>query len=127
MKNITTVTIDASWAKDFEQAVMRAAEKAIDATLSEVRSAQVMPYDTGDMQNVDTYTDTRKTRDGVLMRIITDSPQARRLYFHPKYNFQTVNNPNAGAEWFKPWTDKGQNKDFTRGVFEKYLNEELKK
>lgn len=126
MKNITTVTIDAAWAKAFEQAAMRAAGKAIDATLTEVRDAQVMPYDTGDMQNNSTYTEVRKVRDGILTRIITDSPQARRLYYHPEYNFQTVNNPNAGAKWFDPWSDGGSHAGFTRAAFEKIMEEELK-
>lgn len=127
MKNITTVTINAAWVKEFEDAAMRAAEKTIDATLTEVRAAQVMPFDTGDMQDADTYTDVRRVKDGVLSRIITDSDQARRLYYHPEYDFQTVHNPNAGAGWFAPWAEGGEHEAFVEDQFHKRMEKELKK
>lgn len=128
MKTRTDVQINDGAVHAIEQAMIRAAEKAIDATLTDVKAAQVMPFDTGDMQNNSTYTAfAEKKRSEITTRVITDAPQARRLYYHPEYNFQTVNNPNAGAEWFEPWGDGGERSDFFANTFRKHLSEELKK
>lgn len=128
MKMRTDVQINDGAVHAIEQAMMRAAEKAIDATLTDVTAAQVMPFDTGDMQDNRTYTAfVEKKRSEITTRVITDAPQARRLYYHPEYNFQTVNNPNAGAKWFEPWGNGGERSDFFANAFRKYLNEELKK
>lgn len=72
--------------------------------LNDVRDEQTMPFDTGNMQNDQTYMDDSKSSQGQVS-IVTDAPQARRLYFHPKYNFQQGKNPNAGAGWFDPYID----------------------
>ena len=72
--------------------------------LNDLRNSQTMPFDTGNMQNNQTYLDDEKSSQGQVS-VITDAPQARRLYFHPEYNFQTGKNPNAGAGWFDPYID----------------------
>lgn len=72
--------------------------------LNDLRNEQTMPFDTGNMQNDQTYMDDTKSSQGQVS-IITDAPQARRLYFHPEYNFQQGKNPNAGAGWFDPYID----------------------
>ena len=87
MKMRTDVQINDGAVHAIEQAMMRAAEKAIDATLTDVTAAQVMPFDTGDMQDNRTYTAfVEKKRSEITTRVITDAPQARRLYYHPEYN-----------------------------------------
>lgn len=98
------------------KAVAPAAEKTIDALKTDVVAAQVMPFDTGDMQNNQTFTVTEDNGDSVDARLVTGSPQARRLYFHPEYNFQTVNNPNAGGLWLEPWIN-GERKGFLEETF----------
>ena len=105
-----------------EAAMERAAEKTMEALRGEVISAQVMPYDTGDMQNNATFVDT-VTGEKITARLVTGSPQARRLYYHPEYNFQTVNNPNAQGESLQPWSD-GARKDFVPETYKKLLKEE---
>ena len=97
-------------------AVKTAAETSIEALKTDVIAAQVMPFDTGDMQNNQTFTTTEDGGDSISARLVTGSPQARRLYYHPEYNFQTVNNPNAGGEWLEPWIDGGR-KDFLENTF----------
>lgn len=97
-------------------AVKTAAEISIEALKTDVIAAQVMPFDTGDMQNNQTFTTTEGDDDYVTARLVTGSPQARRLYYHPEYNFQKVNNPNAGGEWLEPWID-GERKDFLENTF----------
>ena len=97
--------------KRLNNAAVRAMEQTVDALQTEIRTAQVMPYDNGDMQNNDTFTETSVHDHDIESRLITGSVQARRLYNHPEYNFQTVNNPNAGGKWLEPWIH-GEKKDF---------------
>ena len=72
--------------------------------LNDLRNSQTMPFDTGNMQNDQTFMDDTKSSSGQVS-VVTDAPQARRLYYHPEYNFQTGKNPNAGAGWFDPYID----------------------
>ena len=76
--------------------------------LNDVRNEQTMPFDTGNLQNEQTYVDDSKAAQGTVS-VISDTPYARKLYFHPELNFQRGKNPNAGAGWFDPYIhgDKG--------------------
>lgn len=89
-----------------------------DATLTDILQAQVIPFDQGTMQNDQTFVDSSDLDKGSVY-IVTSAPQATRLYFHPEYNFQTVNNPNAGAGWFEDWI-KG---DFTKKLFAQFYRQ----
>ena len=90
------------------QTLSKAPRQALEMTghqvLNDLRNAQTMPFDTGNMQNDQTFVDDSKSEQGQFS-IVTDVPQARRLYFHPEYNFQKGKNPNAGAGWFEPYID----------------------
>ena len=87
-----------------------------DATLTELRDRQVMPFDTGNLQNDSTFVDdTQKT----TVSIVTTAPQARRLYFHPEYNFKRGNNPNAGGKWFESFL----NDDFIANAYAQLLKQ----
>lgn len=87
--------------------------------LNDLRNEQSMPFDTGEMQNVQTYMDDSKSDKGQV-NIVTDAPQARRLYFHPEYNFQQGKNPNAGAGWFDPYID-GNKSSKVRQWFKQFM------
>lgn len=102
--------------KKLNAVAIKTMEKTIDALQTEVETAQVMPFDTGNMQNNDTFTETFVRDHEIESRLVTGSVQARRLYYHPEYNFQTVNNPNAGGKWLDPWIN-GEKKDFAQETF----------
>ena len=81
-----------------------------DATLTELRDRQSMPFDTGNLQNDSTFvSDSRITR----VSIVSSTPYARRLYFHPEYNFRRNNNGSAGGKWF----DSFLNDDFILNAY----------
>ena len=92
-------------------ALEEAALEALDATgeqlLTDVTNAQIMPFDVGTMLNDATYLDHSHRANGQVT-LLVDEPYARRLYYHPEYNFQTVNNPNAKGLWFEDWADGGK-------------------
>lgn len=76
----------------------KALEQTADATLTELRDRQVMPFDTGNLQNDSTFVDdSRKDK----VSIVSSTPYARRLYFHPEYNYRRGNNASAGGKWFE--------------------------
>ena len=112
--------------KRLNNAAVRAMEQTVDALQTEIRTAQVMPYDNGDMQNNDTFTETSVHDHDIESRLITGSVQARRLYNHPEYNFQTVNNPNAGGKWLEPWIN-GEKKDFAQMTFNALYKKEVER
>lgn len=118
------IKLDQKSISKLQDACIRAGSKTMEALKSEVVSAAVMPFDLGDMQNNQTFTDyKRESKDVARLSLVTGSPQARRLYYHPEYNFQTVNNANAGGMWLSPWIS-GDKKDFVRNVFESEIKKE---
>lgn len=88
---------------------LKALLQTADATLTDILQAQVIPFDQGTMQNDQTFVDDSDVKNGSVY-IVTSAPQATRLYYHPEYNFQTVNNPNAQAGWFDDWIEGGKSK-----------------
>ena len=99
-----------------DNAQFEALAMTADATLTELRDRQVMPFDTGNLQNDSTFVDdTQKT----TVSIVTTAPQARRLYFHPEYNFKRGNNPNAGGKWFESFL----NDDFIANAYARLLKQ----
>ena len=94
----------------------QAFEQTADATLTELRDRQVMPFDTGNLQNDSTFIDTSQSDK---VSIVSATPYARRLYFHPEYNFKRGNNANAGGKWF----DSFLNDDFIASAYAKLLKQ----
>lgn len=93
--------------------IERAKKKALKMTMEELRNdvvqSQVMPFDTGTMQNESTY--VTGSKDGTTAKLITRAPYAARLYYHPEYNFQKTNNPNAKGQWLEDYIS-GSKKNF---------------
>lgn len=120
------IELDYAAIEKLEKAVLRAAEGTVDELRSDVVKEQVMPYDIGDMQNNSTFAETFRSDGKIVSLLTTDAPQARRLYYHPEYNFQTVNNLNAGGLWLEPWQPGGRRETFARDKFAELYKEEAK-
>ena len=86
-----------------------------DALLTDLRDSQTMPFDTGNLQNDSTHLDDSQKEQG-RVSIVSSTPYARRLYYHPEYNFRKNNNPSAGGKWFEPYIS-GSKADFARNTF----------
>lgn len=106
-----------------------------DALHSDVVQSQTMPFDTGALQNrgggVNAHGDKVEgtnldidTRSKVV-RVVSEAPYARRLYFHPEYNFSKDGNPNAGGLWFDPYVN-GSKKNFVPTTFAKLMKGKMK-
>ena len=101
-----------------ENAQPIALEQAGEAVRGDLVLGQTMPFDAGTLQNENTF--LAPVIDGKT-RLITTGPQARRLYFHPEYNFQRGKNPNAGGRWLDPYLPGGEKQEVFRNAYAKRL------
>ena len=99
-----------------DNAQFEALAQTADATLTELRDRQVMPFDTGNLQDDSTFVDDSQ-RDKVS--IVSSTPYARRLYFHPEYNYRRGNNASAGGKWFESFL----NDDFIVSAYARLLKQ----
>ena len=136
--------------KKIENAVQTALELTAEALKTEVVMAQVMPFDLGTMQNDSTTVKVDSRKRG-RVSIVTSTPYARRLYYHPEYNFRQTNreekvrvysdelirngtrhryrtkkiihkaNKNAKGKWFDDWLPGGEHEDFCAKTFAELL------
>ena len=105
-------------------AQLKALAKTGEAVLTDLVQSGTMPFDTGEMQNNRTFVDTSNIGKGEVS-IRTNSPQARRLYYHPEYNFQTGKNANAGGRWFDPYLADGKKGKFIQETFAERMRREI--
>lgn len=110
-----------------QRAMQDAALEAVGLLRTEVTTAQVMPFDTGTMQNARTAVVQDVLPDAVHTALVTDTPYARRLYHHPEYHFQTSKNPNARGEWLHDWLPGGAQEHWLQTAYESALKRRLPK
>lgn len=102
----SSVKINRGVFRKLQRSQIQALEKTAEYVHTEIQQAQVMPRDTGALQNENTYVDYSASSAGTCS-IVSSTPYARRLYFHPEYHFSKDENANAGGKWFEPWCDGG--------------------
>lgn len=105
-----------------------------DALLTQVKNTQVMPFDSGNLQNESTFADYTNLANGKT-KIVSSTPYARRLYFHPEYNFHRTPwvdkdgkkhgaNKKAGGKWLAPWLEGGTKQNFCQKAFARFYKRE---
>ena len=118
MKATSTVKMNFPRIKQLTQAAVTALEMTAEALHTEVVQAQVMPFDTGHLEEDASFVDYKESGQGKVT-LVSSTPYARRLYYHPEYDFQTDENPFAGGEWYEPWLPGGMSQDFARNAFKR--------
>lgn len=109
--------------KQLDRAKQQALEQTGDALLTQVKNTQVMPFDTSILQNDSTAVDYSQSANGVV-KIVSSTPYARRLYFHSEYNFSRKENIAAGGKWFSPWLEGGTRQNFCSRAFVRFYRKE---
>ena len=109
--------------KEIDNKAIQCLVETADALKIDLMQSQTMPMDTGELQNRGTFIDDSNKNRGVV-RIVTDKPYARRLYFHPEYNFRKDINENAGGLWFEPYIN-GDKKDFGKNTFARLMRSKM--
>ena len=104
--------------RQLTQAQVTALEQTAEALHTEVVQAQVFPRDTGALQNESTFVDMSHSSQGTVS-IVSSTPYARRLYFHPEYHFKKDENPNARGKWYTDWLPGGKKADFAETAFKR--------
>ena len=122
MKITVKTTVDTAKLAAIDAAAQRALALTAEVIHGQVVQAQVMPFRTGHLQNESTFVDTSGAVEGHV-DIVSATPYARRLYYHPEYNFDTTNNPSAGGMWFEPWAN-GEYSESATATFAALLKRE---
>lgn len=113
----STVKLNEAKLKQLTQSQQTSLAQTADALLTDLGDEQLMPFDTGNLQNDSTFVDDSQKSKG-RVSVVSTTPYARRLYFHPEYDFRQNNNSKAGGKWFEPYIS-GSKKNFARDAFAK--------
>lgn len=117
MKVSSVIKLNFAKIRELTDAQVKALEQTVEALHTEVIQAEIMPRDTGNLQNESTFVDTSKSKRGKVS-LVSNTPYARRLYFHPEYDFQKYENAFASGKWYEPWID-GVSANFCREAYKK--------
>lgn len=104
--------------KRLDKRVIQNLELTAEELQTRVINSEKMPFDTGTMQNEQMYVDGSKSSQGKISLVVS-APQARRLYFHPEYDFQTIKNSKAGGLWFVDFLPGGSRSKEIAQVYSK--------
>lgn len=126
------VIINQSVIKELKKSAITALEMTGDYVLGEVIEAQVVPFG-------DSYEHGGKTHQGGTLQesgyvnkkqsasghvhIAFNTPYARRMYYHPEYDFRTTDNPNAQGKWLEKWTEHGKYADEVKQAYAEFLKQ----
>ena len=119
----STIKLNMARINELSQAAVRALELTAEALHTEVVQAQVMPFDTGHLEEDATFVDYSNSQNGKVT-LVSSTPYVRRLYYHPEYNFQTKENPNAKGKWLDDWLPGGNEADFAPNAFKRLYKKE---
>ena len=115
----STVKMNFPRIRQLTQAAVTALELTAEALHTEVVQAQVFPFDTRNLQNESTFVDTSESAKGKVT-LVSSTPYARRLYYHPEFHFQKEENPNARGEWYEDWLPGGSEENFAVDAFKRF-------
>lgn len=104
-----------------KDAAVTALEMTGDKVLDDVIDKNVVPMAVGTLQE-SAYVNREQSSKGHV-HIAFNTPYARRLYFHPEYNFRTDNNENAKGEWLEDWTEKGKYAKKVKQYYAEFLKQ----
>lgn len=104
--------------RQLTQAQVTALEQTAEALHTEVVQAQVVPFQTGNLQNESFFVDNSESSRGKVT-LVHSTPYARRLYFHPEYHFSKDENPDAKGKWFEDWEPGGKEETWARDTYKR--------
>lgn len=129
-KNVkSTVKLNMPVLKRLTAAAQVSLAQTAEAIHTNVVQSQVMPRDTGTLQNESTFVYTQDIANGKV-QIISSTPYVRRLYYHPEYNFHQSpwvddkgkrheGNANAKGRWLDDYLKDGKKRNFAPDTFAK--------
>lgn len=115
VKVSSTIKLNEAKLKELTRQQYISLAQTADALVTDLRDSQTMPFDTGNLQNDSTFIDDSQKEQG-RVSVVSSTPYARRLYYHPEYDFRHTNNAKAGGKWFEPYIS-GSKAKFARDTF----------
>ena len=91
-----------------------------EAVLSDIKTSQVVPKETGTLEDSG-FVDLSEIKEAIV-RIVFDTPYARRLYWHPEYNFRHDKNPNAQGKWMETYLT-GEKQQFIKNTYSTFFKQ----
>ena len=118
MKQVNSkVVLNRSIINKLNKEAVIALEMTGEEVLDQIVEAQVIPFGDsyerggkthrGGTLQESGYVNTKGSSQGHV-QISFNTPYARRLYYHPEYNFRTKDNPNAKGKWMEDWAEDGK-------------------
>lgn len=101
------VTLDPMKVNTLKKAQLLAAKQTGEQLMHEIIMAEVVPFDEGTLQNVSSNVETDKLNSKGRVALTWNISYARRLYFHPEYNFSHTVNRSAKGEWCEDYISGG--------------------
>lgn len=102
---------------DLSRQIQQALEMTAEEVTTDMKRSEILPYREGNL-TLHTQPNYRRAKQGVVS-IVSSTPYARRLYYHPEYKFNRSHNRFAGGLWFEPY--KRGRKKWVTAVFAKHL------
>lgn len=96
----------------------KALELTAEAVKSDIETSQVVPKDTGTLEDSG-FVDLSQIQNAVA-KVVYDTPYARKIYWHPEYNFRKDKNPNAQGKWMDSYL-YGSKKNFIKETYAKFF------
>lgn len=100
------------------EANKQAFKLTVEDVLKDIKDSQVVPKDTGNLES----TGSIEFVSEAVASIVFDTPYAKRLYWHPEYNFKTDKNSSAQGRWMDMYIS-GTKRDFVKERYFVYLKE----
>lgn len=91
--------------------------------MRDIKDSQTLPRDKGFLTDATTVDHTDASKHVVTVK--SSMPYARRLYYHPGYDFNRNKNKNAGGLWFEPYVN-GKRRGWVINTFKRALGKRLK-
>ncbi len=135
------VTFDKAKLNKLVAAQKQALEMTAEAVLSQIKSDGVVPKEVGTLERggelqigskkagtlevvavKSGYVDKSQIGQGKAA-IVFHTPYARRLYYHPEYNFRTDINPNAQGRWMDAFLEGGSKERYAQEAFTRFFRQ----
>ena len=129
-KNVkSTVKLNMPMLRRLTAAAQVSLVQTAEAIHTNVVQSQVMPRDTGTLQNESTFVYTQDIANGKV-ELISSGPYVRRLYYHPEYHFHQTpwvddegkrheGNAHAKGRWLDDYLKGGNKRNYAKDTFSK--------
>jgi hypothetical protein len=123
MKVKLKIKLNNSAIGNLEKAQQQAIEMTMEAVLSDIKTSTVVPKQNGELER-SAFVDISQLKNFVCSIVLGggDVPYARRLYWHPEYNFRKDKNVNAQGKWMEAYIS-GDKKDFIKDTYMKIFKQ----